>query len=372
MSCFPIRASLIFMMSVLLFSNARAEELPALPEKLVKFFEKIEAKKGDLQGGAIAVLYKGQVVYTTTFGHRKGQTGEITSKTLFPLASVSKSVSAMAIALQVEAGAIGFDDKVKLPWLINPVSLRHVLSHTTGYAFTGNSQIEHGLSRPKLLDKLKTQKPKCKPGACYFYSNTVYGMAEEILNTRQLSLEKAVANLRRVLNTDGIQLLPVNPTSDVAFPHNEEKTDDGWVLKQLSLPPYYPKAAPAAAGVCASLDGMISFFRLSFGYRPDLISQTTLDRMQKPIIANRDIDKWNLPGVGDMKKIGSFYGMGWRILKKKQHPGKEIIFHSGYLSGISTFIGFIPSEEIGIIMLVNQGSRHVLGSGLQFWDQLFD
>lgn len=40
--------------------------------------------------------------YKTTFGNQKGNSGVITDKTLFPLESVSKAVSATAIALMVD------------------------------------------------------------------------------------------------------------------------------------------------------------------------------------------------------------------------------------------------------------------------------
>ncbi|AFC69117.1 serine hydrolase [Rickettsia amblyommatis] len=67
-------------------------------------------QKYELQGGAIAILYKGEVIYKTTFGNQKGNSGVITDKTLFPLASVSKAVSATAIALVVDQESLDFDE----------------------------------------------------------------------------------------------------------------------------------------------------------------------------------------------------------------------------------------------------------------------
>jgi beta-lactamase class C len=166
-----------------------AETQNEIPQKLQNFIEKIESKKDTLQGGAIAILHKGQVIYKTTFGNQKGRTGRpITSHTLFPLASVSKTVSAAAIALMVDRSALDLDKIFKLSYLKNPVSLRNILSHTTGYKFSGNTQIEQGLSRQKLLKKLENQKPQCKPGACYSYSNTIFSLVEEALNRKNLSL----------------------------------------------------------------------------------------------------------------------------------------------------------------------------------------
>ncbi len=331
----------------------------AIPPKLQSFVEKLESQKAELQGGAIAILYKGQVVYKTTFGNQKGDTGSITSTTLFPLASVSKPVSATAIALMVDQGNLSFKETFKLPYLKHPVNLRNILGHTTGYKFPGNSQIEKGMNRQKLLEVLKSEKPQCKPDECYTYSNIIFSLVEEALNTKKLSLHAAIKNLRTTLKTEGIQIVPIDSKMAVASPHSNGKS--------LPFPPYYPKAVPAAAGVFASLDGMIEVFKLSFGYKPDLISQDTLDSLHTPIISNRDIHKWNKEWPCERDKIESYYGLGWRILKAQEHPRKDLIFHSGYIAGISTFIGFIPSEEIGIIILLNQRSGLALNNGTNFW-----
>ena len=341
--------------------NSFAAVPSAIPPKLQSFIEKLNSQKDELQGGAIAILYKGQVVYKTTFGNQKGNTGPITSSTLFPLASASKPVSATAIALMVDQGKLSFDETFKLPYFKHAVNLRNILGHTTGYPFSGNAQIEQGMSREKLLGTLKIQKPQCKPGECYRYSNTIFSLADEGLKTQKWSLQSAIQNLRTALNTNGIQILPIDSHMDIAYPHSNGKP--------LPFPPYYPKAVPAAAGVFASLDGMIEVLKLSFGYRQDLISQKTLDMLYSPKISNKDIDKWNIGWQSERDKFKSYYGLGWRILKAQEHPGKDLIFHSGFISGIRSFIGFIPSQEIGIIILTNQDSRIPFVESMDFWGE---
>lgn len=361
---------IVFILANLLFTNLSfAETETPISPKLQHSIEKLESKKNELQGGAIAILHRGQVIYKTTFGNQKGNEGAITSSTLFPLASVSKPVSTAAIALMVDKGQLRLDEKFKLACLKTRVRLANILSHTTGYLFSGNTQIEQGMSRQKLLEKLKSQKSKCNPGACYSYSNTTFSLVEEVLNAKGQSLYSAIKNLRLTLKTDGIQIVPINPTMVIAYPHAKDVTHESHPLKPLPFPPYYPKATPAAAGVFASLDGLIEIFKLSFGYRPDLISQETLDFLHTPVIANRDIEKWDIKWPCDKSKIDSYYGLGWRILKSRQYPNKSLIFHGGMIAGAVSFIGFIPSEELGIIILCNQSSRVPLEGGISFWGE---
>ena len=149
---------------------AQSEILP----QIEKFIQELESQKNELQGGAIAIFHKGQVIYKSTFGKQNGNSGQITSTTLFPLASVSKVVSATSIALMVDKGILSFNEKFKLPCLKNPVSLSNILSHTTGYQFSGNAEVEQGMSRAKLLNTIKKQQPKGKPGQFYRYSNVMH------------------------------------------------------------------------------------------------------------------------------------------------------------------------------------------------------
>lgn len=367
-----------------------------LPEQVQKFIDKLEADEPNLQGGAVAILHYGQVVYKNTFGHRRGKEGRITSKTLFPLASVSKPVTATALALLVQDGVLNLSESYQLPYLKYPVNLKHILSHTTGYKFSGNVLIERGLNRQKLLQQLKYHQPSCEPGGCYLYSNTTYSLVEEVLETKNLTLNDAIIKLRTALHTDGIQVVPLNPGAEVAYPHFKGKVQVGRKLvthvkkktakqrqkriknkekfvpvyaqgtKSLPFPPYYPKAAPAAAGVFASLDGMIELFKLQFGYRPDLISSKTLEQFYQPVVVNSDFKKWNVE-LPNARQIQGYYGLGWRILRSQKHPDKDIIFHGGAISGIRSFVGYIPSEKIGVIILLNQNSGGALKRGLQFW-----
>lgn len=72
----------------------------------------------------------------------------------FPVASVTKLLSAWAIHVAVEEGAVGLDDTVGQ----TGCTLAHLLAHAGGYPFEGDS-------------------PVATPGAKRIYSNTGYDMA---------------------------------------------------------------------------------------------------------------------------------------------------------------------------------------------------
>jgi beta-lactamase class C len=104
---------------------------------------------------------------------------------------------------------------------------------------------------------------------------------------------------------------------EFAYPHSARKNDQGIeTLKTLPFPPYYPKTATASAGIFASIDGMIEFFKLAFGYRPDLISQKTLDVIYTPKATANDVFYWNLDFPYDQKNITSKYAPDFRSFCK--------------------------------------------------------
>jgi len=152
----------VFTLILLFFTDPSVGQAQVrLPLQLQFFVKELETQKHQLQGGAIAILYQGHVVYKTTFGHQRGDDGPIAADTLFPLASVSKAVTATAIALLVDKGSLNLDEELKLPYLQKPVSISNILSHTTGYQFSGNAQIEQGMTRLNILEILK--KRNCSP-----------------------------------------------------------------------------------------------------------------------------------------------------------------------------------------------------------------
>jgi beta-lactamase class C len=353
-------------------AESRQKDPTTLPP-VANFIEKLEAHKPNLVGGVAVLLHKGKVVYKTAFGHEKSGSGKaITTHTLFPLASLSKPVAAVAVALLVEAGRLNFKERFAFPYLKYPVSLRHILGHTTGYGFSGNTHIEQGIERSKLLQKVSLQKPQGQAGLYYYYSNTMFSLLEEALQAKKMSLASLLQALKKSLQTSEIAIAPENTGKPVAYPHLSEKVDEQICFKSLPLPSLFEKATPSSAGIFASLEAMIKFFRLSFGYEKGLITPKTLDKLYRIGITNRDMDKWKINWPCPTHKIQSYYGLGWRILKAEDQPGKDLIFHSGYLAGVATYIGFMPANEIGLILLMNQQSLIPLEWGVQLWGDFFE
>ena len=360
----PARILVIFFLlcrPFLIISEAR--DSATVPQALQQFISRIDKEKEALQGGAMAIIYQGKVIYKAAFGNCKGSKGSITYKTPFPLASTSKPVTAVSLAMMAEKGLIHFEEKQSLPYLHESASFKEVLSHTTGYSFD-NAEIERGVSRPTLLGLIKKKKPNCRPGGCYSYSNVMFSAVEDLLKAKGSSLEAALAVLNQTLQTRVMSITSLTHKDGIAYPH---AVKEGKII-QLPFPPYYPKVVASAAGYFASLDDMVSVLELAMGLRADRLSETTRQMMLNPICENHDTNKWTmLQWPIPIKKVRSFYALGWRILKHIEKPNDDLIFHPGFLGGVRSVIGFIPSKKVGLVILINQDSRFHFQKILDFW-----
>ena len=351
---------LLFTSSISSASNSQGYSI----DDLESFIKNIESEQEGVQGGAIAIIINEKIVYKKSFGFKDiGRTLPIDDDTLFALASISKPIISTAIGLMVLQGQVSFNDIVKLTFLKSNMSISNFLSHTTGYQFTGNALVESGINKTELINQIKQQEANCKPGKCYKYSNLMYSFIDDALKERGYSITDAISLLNSKLGTNGITLLPIDPNSNFARQYSRGG-------KQLPFPSNYQKSVPAAAGVFATINSLTEFLKLAMGTRPDLITETVLNEIFRPRVENKDVFYWNIGLPFNNNRIKSWYGLGWRILFLDNKEESRLIFHSGFINGATTFMGFIPSKKAGIIILTNQTSAFALRNGLKFWEYI--
>ncbi len=143
-----------------------------------------------LPGAAVVVTNGDQVLYAKGFGG--DSTGQpISSTTLLPIASLSKSFTALAVMLLSEAGEIRLDDLVirHLPELkmndsrANQITIRQLLKHTSGMsdlAFPEKS-VPTPASLRNAVELLRTAKLAAEPGKHRKYHNPNYWVAARLV-----------------------------------------------------------------------------------------------------------------------------------------------------------------------------------------------
>ena len=319
--------------------------------------DEVEEESKQLVGGAFAIIQNNQIIYKKSFGRKEVNGSPVDDNSLFGLASVSKAITATALAVLSEKNIIYFEDEVSINGVNLP--LKNILSHTTGYKIRGDNQIEKGVTRQTLLNLLtKKSWARSKTTKPYFYSNLVYSLAQDYAQSKGYKLD----NLIKTLNISSYTL-PID-SKNLASPHSKNK-------EKIAFPSNYQKIVPAAAGIFSSLNGMIEFLHVVLGNRPYIISKKSLNILFTPIAKADDIFYWNILPFKN-EEVVSLYCLGWRKLALKSSNKSTLIFHSGSINGATAFVGIIPELRVGITIFTNQSSNFALKNGLNIWKTMIE
>jgi beta-lactamase class C len=347
---------------------------PPLREAIQKLEENIShrIKVQDIPGIALAIFSRDEVYYRQGFGVKKWDSSDpITPTTLFQMASVSKPLSATAFALLEQKGLCSFNDHPNdyLPTLFKGdayknLTIKHMANHTSGIPYDGfEDLIETYVPREHILKVLKNTPMTSNPGEKFVYNNVVYGLIGDIMVAvagksieavlkeylfDPLSMDKATVGFAALLDA-----------SDRAYPYMEDP--DG----KLIAAPHYSHSYyifPTSAGINACVNDLIPFIQLYFGKYPQIISKEALAPLHHPTINASE----SLEFLGDPRGLAkeAWYGLGWLLTNLGQ---EKLVYHTGYLNGVRNFVAFLPTHDIGIVLLANSERKVASSLGLEFF-----
>jgi beta-lactamase class C len=308
-------------------------------------------------GGAVVITYKGQIAMIKCFGVKKaGENSPVDENTIFRLASVSKAVSGVLAGILTENKTITLDDKVidclpdfrlKLPESTNSITIRHLLSHTTGlipHAF--DIMVEDKVPLTKIIPHLNEVEIVSPPGLFYAYQNVMFSLFDPIIAAKTKKSFQTVLQ-ENIFEPFGMK----NASSDFesfqnnenkAFPH--VKNNKGFTTVPLN-DRYY--VTVPAAGINASISDMGQFLIAISGKDDDLFSRNAREIVFAPQVETALKRSYYL----NWDKIDSkHYAIGWRIINYKD---RKIAHHGGYVSGYQAEIAICEAEEVGIAILTN-------------------
>lgn len=309
-----------------------------------------------IPGASVAIIRDTTVIFQRGYGVKSvGGTDSVDQRTVFRIGSVSKCFAAVLTAILVEEKVLNWDDPVvkylpdfqlKSPEYTQQLTLRHLLSHTTGLPYhTYTTLVEDGMTLPDMIARLKDVNDG-PVGKLYSYQNVAFSIIGEVIHaatgkTYEQMLEEKVfrplAMREASASYEGILYHP-----NVAHPHLRRHRQ--W--KEIAISDKYYNVAPAG-GINASILDMTQWMQAMLGNRPHVISRASLDTLYKPFVRaasrNRAYRK-----IGRIKN--NYYGLGWRIL---QFPDDTLIYHGGYVNGYRSEVAIYPKDRIAICILAN-------------------
>jgi hypothetical protein len=154
-------------------------------------YVRAQMKSRNLPGLSLAVVVRGKVAKTEGYGVASLELDvPATRETVYEIGSISKQITADAILLLVEAGKVQLDDPISRylddpPAAWAPITVRHVLTHTSGLADFDSGQIGFSCRREysarEFVELLGRQPLQFAPGERWRYTNAfpLLGMVVE-------------------------------------------------------------------------------------------------------------------------------------------------------------------------------------------------
>ncbi|MGD0519369.1 MAG: serine hydrolase domain-containing protein, partial [Thermoguttaceae bacterium] len=282
-----------------------------------------------------------------------GTDQEVNGDTLFEIASVTKTFTALLLQDMIERGEMKLDDPVAkyLPKSVTipsrngkEITLLQLATHRSGLPrFPDN-----GLLTPlgdvnsadytveMLYDFLSGYKLTRDPGAKFDYSDLAMGLLGHVIALKAgTDYESLVVDrICRPLEMDSTRItLTPELKSRFATGHNQL----GYVASNLDC-----GVLMAAGGLRSTVNDMLKYVSANLG----LTRSTLTPLMEKTHAIHFQSDT----PCGYVSTGGSI-GLAWFVLSDPQ--GSEIVRHGGASCGYKTFVGFDLTRRRGVVVLSN-------------------
>ncbi|MGY6561988.1 MAG: serine hydrolase domain-containing protein [Luteibaculaceae bacterium] len=311
-------------------------------DTLSKFFENWHKRDGF--NGVVHVLDNGNTAFNEAYGFSdlRNRRDSLTTESLFQIASVSKPITAAAIAVLHEQGKLNLNDDITVYLPDFPyagISIKSLLNHTHGlfnYTYFADEAWIYKdslLTMDKLYELVLEKKPPVifRPNRRFNYSNTGYVMLAKIVEkTAGVDFQEFLQEM--VYKPSGVQQANVMVMGLRDYP---EQLVPGFDKFNKYYPPTYLNTVYGDKGVLATAKD-ISLFAEAF--------------VSGKIVSDSLAASFLLPAVktGDLNK---FYGFGWRVIKLEGN--RTIPYHTGWWQGYKSLLVTIPEYGLSITILSN-------------------
>lgn len=357
----------------------------AAPPK--NFDARVEAvmKVSEVPGAAVAIVEGGQVTLARGYGVKKlGSPDPVDADTLFQIGSTTKAFVSAALAILVEEGKIGWDDKVidhlswfrmYDAWVTREITIRDLLTHRAGLA-KGQGDLLfvpfNTLGRADSVRRLQFLKPATSFRSTFAYDNVLYMVAGQLIEeVTGLTWEKFTEE--RILKPIGMVTSVTNDVDrlvapDRAFPHGRNGELRGVGAQQLFDEQRVKLGAncgPAGA-IAAGANDLARWLlvQLAAGRIPGsdtrLFSVESSAEMWQPVVP---VPLTPLPpSLADATPQFRGYALGWIV---QDYRGHKIIQHGGGTQGFRTVVVLLPEQNVGFA-IVNNSEDNEFVPGLEY------
>lgn len=322
---------LLFLFLLFAWDLATADEVDQLVERFME--------KKHVPGLALLVVHDGQIVKSKGYGYANLEHQvPVKPETIFQSGSMGKQFTATAVMMLMEEGKISLDDPPSK--FIGPtppewkgITIRHLLTHTSGLGdYPGDFDFRKDYTEDQMIEIVKKQPLKFKPGEQWNYSNLAYLTLGVIIHKASGKfygdfLQERVFQPLGMTSTRIINEAEIIPNRAAGYEWvNEKHKNQDWVAPTINT----------------TADGSMYFTIVDLAkwdaalYTEKLLKASSLKEMWTPV-------KLNDGSTYD-------YGFGWGMKKVGNH---RLIEHGGAWQGFTTQICRYVDDKLTVAVLTN-------------------
>lgn len=320
---------------------------------LAEIESKVEARRKELgiPGMSLVIVKDGKVIYMKGLGYKDFEKKvPVTVDTQFAIGSATKAFTGLSVLMAQDEGKLSLDDspKIYLPYFRmydaetdKSITLRDLLSHSSGLNRTDLAMITGKLNRTELVEVAAQAKPTAKFREAFQYQNLMFTAAgEAVAVVEKKPWEKVIPE--KVFKPIGMKnstmsIKQMEKAKDRSFGYNYN-----FDTKETKRLPYrgIDEVAPAGS-INSSAGDMAKWlqFILSGGIANG-----------KRIVSETSFAEWMKPQTKISADGKTAYGLGWFI---RDWNGHKVVEHGGNIDGFNALVAMVPEKKLGFVMLTN-------------------
>ncbi|MBI3869488.1 MAG: beta-lactamase family protein [Verrucomicrobia bacterium] len=318
-------------------ANGRHERVRTAIEKYMA------AKK--ITGASVAIAKDDKLDFAQGFGYADLENDVVyQSETVNRLASVSKTITAVAVMQLVEAGKIDLDADIRayvpeFPDKGEQITARHILKHTSGIRHYKPDELENYTRLASVVDGLRrfTADPLLhKPGEKFTYSTYAFSLLARAVETTSGLTFKDYLD-QKVFEPAGMKASGLEDLRAIVKHRTRgyrRRTDGSVGNSDFSDISY-----KWAGGGMVSTSPDLCRFGIAL-LRGKLMAPSTLAQM------------WTVQKLNDGTALPQ--SLGWAV---ESYNGKAVAMHGGAQPMSRTFLLIVPSDNLVMAILTNYESH---------------
>ncbi|WP_203989990.1 serine hydrolase domain-containing protein [Sphaerisporangium rufum] len=307
-------------------------------------------------GVAVAVTRGRTVLHTAGYG-RTGHGAAVTDRTVMAVASLSKSMTALAVLQLADAGRVALDAPVRgyLPEFTpaderaGRVTVRQLLNHTSGLSDRTNPSFSAPAVRSlrEAVAAMRTARLAAEPGSRFEYHNPNFQLAArlvEVVSGRPFDAYLRERLFRPLGMTDSRSI----DTADELPPSSRGHLMVAGTPLALPEPPAFGAGSGAVLSTARDMAAWLIAHN-DEGRGPD----------GTPVVSAAAIAEVH-------RSAADGHGLGWQA--DTSASGTPLIEHDGDMMTFTAYQALLPGTGYGVAVMANTGTLHrdaqTIGAGL--------